>query len=275
MAHLLISFCKVALKPQMTLEQANRGYKFENIIKEAINPDEIIDRYHRLWRVSKPLIKDGYLVGKLGFMSSTSETRTYYDDTRKDFIEKSVDLRQGHYVQWAIDLNSQIMGFEIKLPDIRYQSVIGAFKDILDKRPDIGLTIEHIVESSQFYEWANKLDRVTKFAANLRRPNPDYSSRTKIIEELLELTNGDYAKVEISKEKGSDDSLDTEKTIRDLVDYGEQGYSTIVASGQKKGKSKHFDSRRRMPFEKIDTPELLGVDKVWEQIISELRKFRK
>jgi len=138
MPRLLIFFGKVAYKPQMTLWQAH-GVRFTEDIKEVVNPDTPISRYGRTWRVSQPVHKDNFFVGKLGFMSSATETKTFYDEKRKDFVEQPVDTRQGHYVQWAIDLSTQMIAFEAKPPDIKYQSFIGAFGGLLDERPDIGL----------------------------------------------------------------------------------------------------------------------------------------
>jgi hypothetical protein len=128
---MLIFFSKVALRAQMTLKQAEPSFSFSSAIKEAINPDKTVFRYDRKWRVSQPIYKANFFVGKLGFMSSATETKTYYDEKLKDFVEQAVDFRQGHYVQWAIDLSTQIMAFETKPPDIKYQSFIGAFSKLL------------------------------------------------------------------------------------------------------------------------------------------------
>ncbi len=115
MPQILIYFSKVAYKPQMTLDGA-LGRSFANNIKEAIDPDVTISRYNREWRCSQPRMHNGeFFVGKLGFISPATETRTDYDDERKDFIEQSVDFRQGHYVQWVIDLSTQIVAFQTKL----------------------------------------------------------------------------------------------------------------------------------------------------------------
>ena len=275
MARLLIFFGKVAYKPQMTLAQA-RGVRFTDNIKEVVNPDIHISRYGRTWRVSQPIYRDESFVGKLGYMSSTTEKKTYYDEERRDFIEQPVDTKQGHYVQWAIDLSTQMIAFEAKPPDIKYQSFIGAFGGLLNERPDIGLTIERIMQPDKFFEWTKQVDRITKFTAHLRTPNPDFASRPRIIQALLEDTNADSAKVEINKNKESGETLNTKKTIRDLVEYGEEGYSTIIAHGFKKGSPKIFDSKRRIPIERIDVPLSIGVEAIWDYIIRELKKkFRK
>ncbi len=131
------------------------------------------------------------------------------------------------------------------------------------------------MESAKFFEWAEQLDRITKFKASLRAPNPNFAQRPKVIRELLEDTDADFAKVEVSKGKGSNKSLNIEKTIRDLVKYGEDGYSTIAAHGLKNGQQKLFDSRRKMPVERVDTPATASIDQIWNQIIDVLKKFRR
>ena len=272
MPQTVIFFNKIAYKPIKPMMQ--RG--FDSDIREVLNPDLPIIRYGRTWRLSRPAEHGrNYLVGKLGFEASESKRQTYYDDKAKDFIEKSVSSRQGHYVQWAIDLSNHIMAFETKIPDIKYQSFKGAFCGLLDKYPDIGLTVEDIMESSKFYEWAKRIDKLTKFSANLRAPNPDFESRPKFILAILQDTNADHAKIELSKDKGSKDSLDINKTIPDLVKYGEDGYSTINARGLlKNGQSKIFDSKQGMPADRIDLPMTAKVEDVFDFIIEALKRFK-
>lgn len=249
--------------------------RFDQNIREVLNPDTTVSRYGRTWRLSQPIVfEDNFFVGKLGFISSGVEKRTDYDEEKKDFIEQPVDSRQVNFSRWAIDLSTHLIAFETKPPDIKYQSFIGAMKGILDKRPDIGLTIESIIESEKFYQWVEEIEIVTKFSANLRAPNPNYEGRPKFIQKLLEDTNADFAKVEVSKEKGSLETLDTDKTIREVVIYGEEGYATIVAHGLKDGDQKLYDSRRKVHIERIDIPVSATADKIWHYIIEALRKFK-
>jgi hypothetical protein len=248
---------------------------FDQNIKEALNPDTTVSRYGRTWRLSQPIIlEDSFFVGKLGFISSGVEKRTYYDEEKKDFIEQPVDSKQVNFTRWVIDLSTHLIAFETKPPDIKYQSFIGALKGILDKRSDIGLTIENIIESAQFFQWVKDIEIVTKFSANLRAPNPNYENRPKFIQELLRDTNADFAKLEVSKEKGSLQTLDTDKTIREVVTYGEEGYATIVAHGLKNGEQKRYDSKRKIPEQRIDIPVSATADKIWHYIIEALRKFK-
>lgn len=273
MPRLSIYFARMAYSPQLTLKQAFDRHSFADDLKTAIDPDLTVTRYNRTWRFSQPKgVGRGFLVGKLGFVSPMTETRTDYDEDRKDFIESSVDSRQGHYVQWAVDLSSRVIAFADKPPDIRFQSFFGAFGGLLCENPEIGLTLEHILESEKFFDWASKLDRITKFRANIRAPNPDFASRPQIIVALLQDTNADSARVELT----SNESLNTEKTIHDLVEYGEDGYSTIMAHGEESGQQKVFDSRRQVSARRLSiSPRLmLDADAIWARIVDALREFR-
>ncbi len=269
MPQMLVYLSIITYKPQRTLFQRS----FDTDIQEVINPDAKVSRYNRTWRFSKPKIRNGFLVGKMGFTSSGTERRADYDEQTKDFIELYVDAKLSTFVLWAMDLSSQILAFEAKPPDIKYQSFKGAFEGFLDERSDIGLTVEDIVETSKFVEWVKNLDRVTKFTANLRTPNPDFSKHPKFIQELLEDTNADRARLELVKLQESTDSLDTEKTIREIVKYGEDGYSSIVARGEKSKRLQIFDSRKRVPMERVDIPEGIDDDAKWKSIIKAIGNF--
>jgi len=268
-----IYFSKIVSKPQMTIYQVLD--RFNDNLREALSPDIRVTRYSRTWRLSQPKIyEENFFVGKLGFISSGIEKRTDYDEETKDFIEHPVDSRQVNFARWALDLSTHIIAFETKPPDIKYQSFIGALKGILDLSPYVGFTLENFVESAKFYQWVKGIEIVTKFNANLRAPNPNYENRPKFIQKLLRDTDADLAKIEVSKEKGSLQSLDTSKTINEVVTYGEEGYATIVAHGLRRGEQKLYDSKRKIPVERIDIPVSATTDRIWHFIIEALRKFK-
>ena len=115
MPQILVYFSVITYKPQRTLFQSS----FDIDIQQVINPDNKIYRYGRTWRFSKPKIHEGFLVGKLGFISSGIEKRTDYDELAKDFIEHTIDSKLSTFVFWAVDLSQQILAFETKPPDIK------------------------------------------------------------------------------------------------------------------------------------------------------------
>lgn len=277
MPQLIVNFCKIAFKPQRTMEQVLSHYDFEKAILTVIDPNvKMPPRYGRTWRFSQPKIRDGFLIGKFGFVTTGIAQQGDYDEKLKDFVLRTFDSRQPTYSLWAIDLSYQILAFEVKPPDIKYQSFVGNFEEFLNERPDINLTIEKVVETAKFIEWVGNVDRVTKFTATLRPPNPDYSEHPDdLIRRLLEEPNADQAKVEFTKQKGSTDSLNTEsgKTIQNLVEYGKVGYSTVVARGLKKDRIRIYDSRKRIPVETEDIPKSIDDDSKLNRIINAIRKF--
>lgn len=276
MPHVLVCFGKIALKPQYTFAQVMPDFNFKNALKEVLTPNEIVNRYNRDWRFSLPKTRRDFLLGKLGYVSAGMQKVTGYDETKKDFVEQLVDSKQSNYIFWAIHLPKQIMAFETKPPDIRYTSVMGTLKSFLDKRPDIGLTVESMVETRQFFEWVDSVERVINFKANLRSPNPDFSEEAKFIREMLETTNADTAKVELSKTADeSSESLNIQGPIADIVNYGKEGYASFKAKGVVNKKPTVFDSGKKFPAELIDIPEGLDDNARWGRIMSALEKFNE
>ena len=92
--------------------------------------------------------------------------------------------------------------------------------------------------------------RINYFSASIRAPNPDFANRPKMVGKLLEETKATSAKVELKSEE-----LETKAdAIRDLVEYGEEGYSTIKAKGECKGQQRSFDSKRKIANERVYVP---------------------
>jgi hypothetical protein len=71
MPKMIICYSKIARKPQRNLFQRD----FENDIEDVINSKELIERYGRKWRFSKWEKRDGYLLGKFGFVASVLALR--------------------------------------------------------------------------------------------------------------------------------------------------------------------------------------------------------
>jgi len=270
MPQMLICYCKVARKPQGTFWQRD----FKTDIQEIIDPDKVIERYGRPWRFSQPKVYKEYLLGKLGFIASGIETKPFYDEKQHDFIQQTIDTPLTNFVLWAIDFTKQILAFEIKPPDIKYQSFRGAFEKYFAERPDIGLEIEDFVETSKFIAWVNDVERITLFKATLRVPNPKWSEHPKRIQDFLGNTHADKAKIELTKLKGSTDSLNTDKTIiEDAVVYGEDGYSDIYARGERGERVLTFDSRKSSPSDQMEIDKATTDDTKWKLVTDMLDKF--
>ena len=273
MPQMLVYFCKVTYKMQRTFYQQS----YELDIQKVINPENIINRYERNWRFSKPKIRDRYLMGKFGFVQEGKEMIGDYDEKKQDFIQRTIDAKQTTWVLYVIDFGSHVLAFEAKPPLIYYQSFKGAFEKNLDTNyPQLNFMVEDFVQTSRFLAWAKEeVDKVTSFKASLRARNPDYSKDPKFIQKLMGETNADRARLELSKLKDSPDSLNTDTVIKDVVKYGEEGYSSIVARGKKGEQVKIFDSSKKTPSQRLEVPKEINDESKWKTITNALRKFLK
>lgn len=269
MPQLMVCYFHVAREPQSTLFQRD----FKTDIQEVINPEEkTVERYGRPWRFSQPKTSNDYLSGKLGYIASGTETKPFYDEEHHDFVQQTVDTPLTNFVLWTLDLSKQILAFEIKPPDIKYQSFRGAFNGFIMKRSELGFEIEDFLETSTFLAWANEVKRVTLFKAKLRLPNPNWSKVPTSIQDFIRKTEADRGTIELIKDRDSADSLNTKDTIiEDAVTYAEYGYSDIYARGEKGERT--FDSRRDSPSDQTDVDkEITETEK--EKIIKDmLEKF--
>lgn len=270
MPQMLVCYCRLARKPQGTLWQ----FDFKTAIQGVIDPEKTVTRYGRPWRFSQPTIVENHLLGKLGFIASGKETRPFYDEEKHDFVPQTIDTPLTNFSLYVIDLLNQILAFEIKPPDIKYQSFRGAFEKFLAQRPDATLEIEDFLETSKFIAWVNEVERITLFKATLRVPNPNWSKHPDRIVDYLKNTNADKAKIELTKLKGSTDSLNTKQTIiEDAVTYGEDGYSDVFAHGEKEQRVVTFDSRKNSPSDEITVDKSTPEETRWGLIKDMLDKF--
>ena len=86
-------------------------------------------------------------------------------------------------------------------------------------------------------------------------------------------TNADRARLELTKLKDSPDSLNTDTVINDVVEYGEEGYSSILARGKKGEQVKIFDSSKSTPSQRIEVAKDINDESKWEIIVDALRTF--
>ncbi|MFO7996654.1 MAG: hypothetical protein R6U93_05890 [Dehalococcoidia bacterium] len=273
MPQMLVYFFRVTYKMQRTFYQQTYGVD----IQKAINPKDIINRYDRDWRFSKPTTKGDYLMGKFGFVRKGKEEIGDYDEEQQDFVRQTIDAKQTTWVLYIVDLDSHVLAFEAKPPLIYYQSFKGAFQKNLDTNyPELNLMVEDFVQTSRFLAWVrDEVDKVTSFKASLRARNPNYSRDPKFIQRLMGETNADRARLELGKLKDSTDSLNTGTVINDVVTYGEEGYSSIIARGKRGEQVKIFDSSRKTLSHRVDVGKDISDALKWEKMIEVLRRFLK
>jgi len=271
MPQMMVCYSKLARRPQGMLWPSD----FKADIQKVIDPEErSVKRYGRPWRFSQPKISDEYIFGKLGFIASGVETKPFYDEKKLDFIQQTIDTPLTNFALFAIDLSNHILAFEIKPPDIKYQSFRGAFEKFLSLHPSLNLEIEDFVEREKFIAWVDDVERITLFKATLRIPNPHWAGHPKWIQDFLRNTGADKGKIELDKSKDSTGSLKTKQTIiEDAVKYGEDGYSDIFARGEKGQRPVIFDSRKSSPSDEVVVAKDITDESKLKHITDLLNKF--
>lgn len=206
-----------------------------DMILRALDPKMKVERYRRLWRISKLQSIEDVLCGKLGFSKSRLTEETFYDENASDFITLEKDSREGAvscFVLHQPDIESgkMILAFEEHPPDIRRQSFIGAFNKFLtDARS--GYEVESIRREIDFVSWLNDMDLVTEFTGTFKRPNPQWRPRTEQVREIIEETRADKMKL-VAKVEGNREGLDIAGSILGgIVEHSKGGYGDYIARG--------------------------------------------
>jgi len=244
----------------MATDKLNRrqGSLFDGTFSEEaealFNPDLIKERYGRQWRLSKPTIQDGHLFGKLGFEHRAPSSHVKYDTDMHDFIEIASPLEQGNFVMFVIDLNSRIIAFEERRPDIRVQSFIGALTGILSQA---GSTwdLDLLADEMSFDQWIRDVDRITKFRATILQPNPSPRRRAAEIRDLISEPNADRLSVEAVADEQRTEGLSVEGTLLGAVaEHAADGNGSFKASGFKQAARTFFDSTRKSITRALSLP---------------------
>lgn len=240
--------------------------------ERAIAPDDEVRRYRRTWRFSRPDNDGTFLTGKLGYVHEAESMTTSYDETVQDFIEEPTTARQAEYSRWALDLSTQDLAFELRSPEIEFQSFVGAFRGLLDLHLDARLTVEIPVQPATFFEWRRSVQRLLRFRAVLRPPNPDWADRPERLRELVDKTNA--TEVTLEAKADPQEGLNVEDTILgDVVAFQGEGYARVTADGvAADARRLTYDSRKKAEVQRHDVTSLLDHAGVWGLLKDLLRR---
>jgi hypothetical protein len=245
---------------------------FEEDISVVLSPDVVAERYNRSWRLSQPIKDSGFLVGKLGFTRQLEETSVEYDEDAHDFVELDSLNERGTYSHWALDLRSQLMAFEIHPPDIRQKSFTGALAAILDQNTEYRFTVELLSEEAAFFQWLTTIEKLIRFKAVMRPPNPHWGERMAQLEDILEPTEADQVTVDLKVDPSKRQGLQARGTIiEQAVRHSEDGYGSIIADGLVDGTKRTYNSRDRLRSRRIDSLVSLISESAWRALQAILR----
>jgi hypothetical protein len=193
----------------------------------ALVPGTAVQRYSRMWHLGQVRLEDGIVFGHLGYESASGAD--IWDEAALDFQE--VQVPAGVAAPFGIRLADLLLVFQIRTPDIRVTSFIGALQAILREATlNEDWHIETARQRVPFETWRASVERVTRLRFSLEPPNPNYEGRPDI-ERLIEGAKVAAATVEL---RAPDGSVDTDADIvRQLLDHVERGYGDALAVGER------------------------------------------
>lgn len=206
----------------------------DGLIK-ALDPNEKVNRYHRVWRTSKLESHDNFLCGRLGFSKNKLTAETFYDEAKSDFVTLERDSSEGAVSCFVLHLlpnkpSEAILAFEEQPPDIRRHSFIGAFSKFLSDAHS-GYEIVSFTEEIEFVSWLGKMDRIIEFNGTFNRPNPKWLPRTNQVQNMIEQTHSDKMKL-MAKISHPEGSLDVGGTLLGgIVEHAKGGYGDYTVKG--------------------------------------------
>jgi hypothetical protein len=213
--------------------------RFEEALRRALNPAVAVSYYGREWRLSEPRSGDGIVAAELGFRRRRRQEEVDYDDARHEWVSSEAPARQGNFVHFVVDVESQYMAFEDRGEDLSRNAFLAALSRFLMRS---GLEVQLVSDVRQFEAWLAEVDRVTRFRVTLRHPNPGYSRRARQVRELAGETGAERLTIEAT----SDDGLEVRDTILEgAADTAARGNGEFKASGFVGRARKFFDSKTR------------------------------
>jgi hypothetical protein len=214
---------------------------FAQDVLRALDPTVTIERHNRRWRLSKPEVRGGFILGKLGFQRLSSEEAVSYDESNLDFVVETGPAQQGNFSRFAISLDTQRIAFEQKGNEIRRQSFRGALNKILE---DSGFQVDFLLDEESFEMWLDDVDKVTRFSAKLRPPNPSARARAVEINKLLITEPESEESQLVMKSRKGLKARDT--AIIGIAEHAGDGHADFNATAIKQGALRFFDSTRRL-----------------------------
>lgn len=253
--------------------ESTEGISVLSGIQRALDPSKKVERYRRAWRVSKLEVQSGALCGKLGFCRKRTMEETFFDEEAADFVSMEMDSREGvisHFVILPTQQTKAVLAFEQKLPDIRQQSFLGAFKKFLEDEW-AGYSVEPMMVELEFRSWLEKMERVIQFQGVFRRPNPQWTPRTEQIRETIEDTGAEQIKLEARVPEY--ESLKVGSSILGgIVEHAEGGHGKYSARGSRQGGEYLYKAGKAQVIEEISEAPTDGQTDIFRKLLEVVKR---
>jgi hypothetical protein len=256
-------------------EQRVWDHSFGDDLRAALDPDNVVTRYDRSWRVSQTVTGDGFIAGKFGFVGASEAESGYYDELVHDFVVAQVQREQAPFSHFVVDLATEILAFEERPPEIRLQSFVGAFsKLVAEASPPFEIDV--LTDPETYQAWADSVDRVKSLKAVLSRPNPGYVDTVEVLERALEEAEATTVEL-LAKSSATDDGLnkDTPWFVGALDQVSSHGQGKLIATGTRNSVTVRWESQRRTKVEILAAPPA-DDRQLWQELVDRIRRnFRR
>lgn len=221
-------------------ELFDRG-SFADAMVRVLDPHVVNQKYGRLWRVSRPKVAVEFIHGRLGFSRSKAAEAVVYDEKALDFVTEPVPTEDGRFAHFSIGIASQILVFETVPGSIDREVFVSRFSDFI-RMTDEPYELRAISDDDSFEKWKARVDRVTRLAVAVARPNPDVTKATeRTLQKLVDI-NAD--KMEIKVESAQPGGINTgPEAISDPIEHALSGYGRARAVGVRGAQEVEFDSQ--------------------------------
>jgi hypothetical protein len=263
-----VYFAKITRSGQMGLLDRS----FAEDIALAVDPHHQATRYGKSWRFSRPAtLEERFVSAKLGFLRTTPAAETTYDDDLEDFVTTVGVANEGSFSMFVIDVDHEILAFEERLPNIRQQAFLGAFRRLLDEA-GFRANVELLTDPSDFAEWAHSVDRVIRVRAVVHAPNPGWNEDAGALRDIVEQAGAERA--EVVAVAPQDGGLDPDAqwiggALSQIADHGE---GKLTAVGVERETRVKWRSGRRLRTAVIRDEDAGSPEGVWAWITRKIRE---
>lgn len=265
-----LNFARITKQPGRLLFFPNTA----DAIESCIDPKYRTTRYERTWRFSKAHRLDArFLAAKLGFVRAGEHEAVHFDEEQGDFVEVKRPSEEGNFSHFVVDTEHYVLVFEERLPDVRRQSFLGAFRALVRDEAKQPLEIEALSSHAKFRQWLETIDRLVRFRAVLSPPNPSWRPGTDDVRKLIEGTAADRVIVEASVEERGDGSLKVDTSIIDAsAEHAEGGYARIKAVGLRQDRRREFSSDQNIETDRIEETHDDTSETIFTKVAASLRR---
>jgi hypothetical protein len=234
---------------------------------------EGVTRYGKTWHVSQPeQLDDGFLAAKLGFVRTTSRNATTWDAERRDFVITEGMATEGSFAVFVIDLEREIIAFEIRPPDITLTGFLGAFRKLL-ATAGVRARVELLPDPREWRQFVSSVERVVRVTAVIHDPNPRWRPGAENLRAIVEGADAERGTVTATARENGALNTDAEWIDAAVTHVAEHGKGDVRATGVTNGETTKWSLSARLQISLIHDVERLDVSDIARAIVERLRSL--